>query len=1004
MHIARPLAALSAAALAMACLVGATASGANAATSDSGDGVLAGPPASAEQRDDLQRRLSGPSTGPRQSRVRLVARTTSRDAARAVRRAADALGLTTDTTELERFGFVAVEATPERADAVQARLASLTGVVSVRTSTRYEPMWTPNDPKYASQQSGMFKALAAPAAWDTSRGAGSVIAILDGGFQANHPDLVGKVAGTWDVVARNTDVSEAHGSLAPGHGTAVASVAAAASNNLKGIAGAAPSAKLLLVGVGDSLGDIYDDTSAAGIVWATDHGADVISMSYGAEVDGLSRAEALAVEYALSKDVVLVASGGNTPSGNPNYPAAADGVIGVGATNTLGTAQTSWSAYGPWIDLGAPGVGVPVAVPLAVDIYDGLKDGYTKLDGTSFSAPLVAGEAALLRSAHPLAPGTAIVSAITGHTKPITKAANLGFAHGVAQFAPALASMVADPQISSATATTPGVIDVSASSGYPSLSLRAAGSNAQTSPGEGKLWSWGLSGAVTVTAAACDASTCSHVGATRTVNVSNPAPVIAEPVDGSTAGLSVPLTLQSAAEGPAYVRWFADGTTVLGTDWATSTIVADTSALSNGIHQITAVWCTWTATTCDMAHPSAPVTVTVDRLRPTLTLQGNGHISPQAPDGRQDVAKVAFTTGGADTAVIGVKDLFGWVRGPITITPELAQAWTWDGKNNAGDYVADTEPLANAAYRIVIEASAESSTPAPHTVPGLASVPVVVDNQAPTVGASVSTPKVFYPYADGYLDKASIATSLSEAGASWTMKIKNSAGTTVRTLTGGAVGRRFVTTWSGRTASGAAVPAGTYKIELQVQDLAGMRTLRTGGTVTVSWKKLVYRTSSRTLSADLAAQTFYYDGRCTAVFGNARPGVWPSSSLQFVSRRSTAACPKGPPYYAFTENRFTLPTAVRYSTFSISTYGGGSIQGTGHIDDVGELDYLMRDDNTIGQVVTLTAPTKEHAGPTVRAPEYLVNGNQVRWLAGTSKGNWYDVRGYTIRWSYYTLA
>ncbi len=83
---------------------------------------------------------------------------------------------------------------------------------------------------------------------------------------------------------------------------------------------------------------------------------------------------------------------------------------------------------------------------------------------------------------------------------------------------------------------------------------------------------------------------------------------------------------------------------------------------------------------------------------------------------------------------------------------------------------------------------------------------------------------------------------------------------------------------------------------------------------------------------------------------------------------------------------------------------GGSVDGTGHTDDVGELDYLMRDGYTIGRVVKLSAATGAHAGPTARVAEYAVDGNKLTWLAGTSYGNWYDIRDYTVTWTYYTLA
>jgi hypothetical protein len=130
MLVSRPLAVLGAAALTFLAL-GSGPADAAAPAGDAGNGrTEAGPPASPEDRADLTRRLSGDRPGPRVSHVRLVASTRGKSTAQSVRRTADALGLSVDTSELERFGFVTVEATAGNADAVKARLESLDGVVS----------------------------------------------------------------------------------------------------------------------------------------------------------------------------------------------------------------------------------------------------------------------------------------------------------------------------------------------------------------------------------------------------------------------------------------------------------------------------------------------------------------------------------------------------------------------------------------------------------------------------------------------------------------------------------------------------------------------------------------------------------------------------------------------------------------------------------------------------------------------------------------------------------
>jgi subtilisin family serine protease len=1006
MHIARPLAALSAITLAVAALGSATASGASAsASSDRHDRAVAGAPASPGDRSDLERRLTGDRTGPRQAKVRLVATTKGPVTARAVRASARALGFTIGVGELDRLGMVSVETTPERAEAVQAALGSLAGVESVRTSTQYQPMWTPTDPKYGTQQKGMFGALQAPAAWDVQRGDGATIAVLDSGFDVTHPDLAGKIASTWDVVAGNTNVTESSASLAHGHGTAVASVAAAATNNGKGIAGGAPDAKLLLVGIGDSLGDIYDDASSAGIIWAADHGADVIVMSYGGPMASAAGSPGdQAAYYATKKGAILVAAAGNTPTFTENYPAGFSYVIAVGATNLLGTAQTPWSTYGGWIEVAAPGVDVPVALPLADDTFDGVKDGYSRLSGTSFSAPLVGAQAALLKMQRPKATWRAVRNAITGTTKPITPQAHGTFAGGLVQWKASLDAVSADTAITSAVIPQPGTVQVAVTSSAPQVMVTLDGDRAFAHPAALQngatvltVNTWGRSGQVDVAAYGCDESICAEAADHTQITVANPAPIIDPALDGAvlTEDTFVVALAAGAPSGPRFVL-LADGATepfAWGGDG--QSVEVDTGSLLPGAHTIRAVYCR-TDSVCDTTHPSDPVSVTVQRLHPTVSLRGNGLASPNG-DGRKDGVTVDYTLDQASDASIGVKAGGSWVYGPIDISSDgpTSGSWTWDGSLNPGMAVS-------SGGSVIVELV--TSKPGDATLRGRAYGILMIDLKKPVLGLGTAAPRTVYPIVDGYADSTDLGAKTNEQLAAWWITVYNSKGTRVRTLTGGPGTYRASARWNGRSTSGALVAPGAYTFTVLVEDLAGNRSLTPAVPITVSGKKLVLRTASRKLSADGAARLFYYDRTCTVIYSNARPGVWPSSSLEYVSRKSTSACPKGPKYYAITENRFTLPTAIKYSTFKISTYGGGSIDGTGHRDDVAELDYLLRDGDSIGRTITLSAPTTTHTGPTVRAAEYLVNGREARWLSGTSNGNWYDIRDFTITWSYYVLA
>jgi subtilisin family serine protease len=323
MHISRPLAVLSAAAIVATCL-GSTA--AAAAPADRS-------PRPAPRGTALQApRAESSAIAREQMRRALVAQShrgtttfsvkSSRAATKDVRAAAAALGASTGGSGLAKLGWTTVTVPSSEAAATRARLEATPGVTAVSEAQLRLPDYTPNDPRYASQQT-LMTAMQAPTAWDSAKGSGVTIAILDGGFDASHPDLSSKVTSTWDVVKGNSTVTDSPTDTVPGHGTAAASAAAAATNNSAGIAGAAPLANLMLIQVGNDTdgGAIFSDKSALGITYAVDHGADIISMSYGA-AGSSDLAEADAVAYALANDVLVVASAGNDGTNVPHYPAA----------------------------------------------------------------------------------------------------------------------------------------------------------------------------------------------------------------------------------------------------------------------------------------------------------------------------------------------------------------------------------------------------------------------------------------------------------------------------------------------------------------------------------------------------------------------------------------------------------------------------------------------------------------------------------------------------------
>jgi subtilisin family serine protease len=292
-------------------------------------------------------------------------------------------------------GFVRVSTGAKSAASVAAALAASPVVETVEPNRIRHADLVPNDPRYTNQ-AAYLQEMHLPDAWTTTTGNDSMIlAIVDSGVQLNHPDLAGRLVPGYDFVNNDSDPSDDFG-----HGTMVAGIAAAVTNNGQGVAGATWRGKIMPVKVLDSQGAASDEDIAAGITFAVDHGASVINLSLGGP--GASDTLQTAVDYATSRNVVVVAAAGNdgengvTAATTPHYPAACNGVISVGATDAAGN-HAAWSSYGSWVDVVAPGVGI-VSTTRPTSNNSSL---YGSGDGTSFSSPLVAAVAFLMRAADP---------------------------------------------------------------------------------------------------------------------------------------------------------------------------------------------------------------------------------------------------------------------------------------------------------------------------------------------------------------------------------------------------------------------------------------------------------------------------------------------------------------------------------------------------------------------------------------------------------------------------
>lgn len=270
--------------------------------------------------------------------------------------------------------------------AVAALLAKNPHIKFAERDMRVKADGTAND-YYFSSEWHLTK-IGATTAWDTSSGAGITVAVLDSGVDASHPDLQSQLVPGWNFYDNNPNTADV-----TGHGTAVAGTVAAATNNSVGVASIAYGAKVMPVRISDTTGYAYFSTTANALTWAADQGAKVANISYSG-MAGSSTVQS-AAQYLKNKGGETVVSAGNAGA-NEGYSASSS-LLAVSATDS-NDVLTSWSSYGNYVDLSAPGLNI-------LSTESG--GAYCSCWGTSFSSPIVAATVALMMAAHPgIAPST----------------------------------------------------------------------------------------------------------------------------------------------------------------------------------------------------------------------------------------------------------------------------------------------------------------------------------------------------------------------------------------------------------------------------------------------------------------------------------------------------------------------------------------------------------------------------------------------------------------------
>ncbi|MBM4763453.1 S8 family peptidase [Bacillus sp. B15-48] len=240
----------------------------------------------------------------------------------------------------------------------------------------------PNDQLYMEDYQWNLPIIGTEHGWNISRGSEDVtIAVIDTGVDLDHPDLVNRLVEGYNVLGDNSFPDDDNG-----HGTHVAGIIASETNNREGTAGLTWFSKIMPIkAMGtEGFGTTFD--IAKGIIWAVDHGADVLNLSLGNYKE--SNVLEKAIQYAYNHNVVIIAAAGNDATKQPSYPAAYPEVLSVSAVSIDGS-LAEFSNYGNYINISAPGEYIPSTY---------FNEQYAALSGTSMAAPHVAGLAGLIKS------------------------------------------------------------------------------------------------------------------------------------------------------------------------------------------------------------------------------------------------------------------------------------------------------------------------------------------------------------------------------------------------------------------------------------------------------------------------------------------------------------------------------------------------------------------------------------------------------------------------------
>jgi len=501
--------------------------------------------------------------------------------------------------------------------AVQALLKHNPHLRFAELDYKVSPNLVPNDP-YTGSAWHLGK-INAYTAWDTSMGSGVTVAVLDSGIDATHPDLTARLVPGWNFYDGNSNTADVYG-----HGTQVAGTVAATLNNGAGVAAVAGQAALMPIRVTDTTGAGYTSMIANGLIYAADRGVKVANVSFA---NMPSRAAVVsAAQYMKDKGGLVVVAAGNTGT-DPGF-GATTAMVPVSATDSA-DARASWSSYGSYVALAAPGV----------NIYTTNRGGgYGAASGTSVASPVAAGVAALTFATNAALKGADVESIL------FATAIDLGstgrdtyYGHGRVDAARAVAAArtfvgTADTQAPTVSIAAPlaggtvsGLVPVDVSAGdnvgVTRVDLLVNGTKVASDSASPFAFSWDSSaaanGSASLSAVAYDAAGNARTSATVTVNVANAvvadmvAPVvqIGNPANGSVVSGNVSITVSASDNNGASgltQKLLINGVQVATGSGGSLSYMWNTRKLSAGSHTVTAV-------ATDKAGNATTTSVTVTR-------------------------------------------------------------------------------------------------------------------------------------------------------------------------------------------------------------------------------------------------------------------------------------------------------------------------------------------------------------------------------------------------------